>query len=525
MDIANRAVLRASKKRSRRERFQRLLIERLEARRLLAAEFGLNQEPSAAADIAWQVSEASQEPEAALAVLPTVSISSVTSLKKEGSSGPTVFTFQVTRGTDTSGSTTVGFSVSGSGANPAEAADFEGGVFPADTVTFDVGDVTKTFDVTVQGDSLAERDEQFTVTLSGDAGDAVEIEQATASSLIRNDDNVDAGDLPSHFRTLIDDNGPTHLAIGPTLGTERDVDSDGQPNAFADGDDTNGAPDDEDGVTFAPVKIGALAAEVRVFVSADTKLDAWIDFNGDGTLNGANEQIFRSQDVVAGNNILTFAVPADARAGSTYARFRVSTAGGLSIGGDAADGEVEDHVVTILGASGNGTVTTSSRTTESFQTRGVKLGDLDGDGDLDAFTVNFEQVNQVFLNNGSAGFTFNDQSSLTPFPVTGASTSVALGDVDGDGDLDAFVGNTGEANRVWINNGAGNFSDSLQALGSEDTTGVALGDLDGDGDLDAVSSNLNQGDRVYLNDGLGNFLETAQSLGTFDSYAVGFGRH
>ncbi len=360
MDIANRAVLRASKKRSRRERFQRLLIERLEARRLLAAEFGLNQEPSAAADIAWQVSEASQEPEAALAVLPTVSISSVTSLKKEGSSGPTVFTFQVTRGTDTSGSTTVGFSVSGSGANPAEAADFEGGVFPADTVTFDVGDVTKTFDVTVQGDSLAERDEQFTVTLSGDAGDAVEIEQATASSLIRNDDNVDAGDLPSHFRTLIDDNGPTHLAIGPTLGTERDVDSDGQPNAFADGDDTNGAPDDEDGVTFAPVKIGALAAEVRVFVSADTKLDAWIDFNGDGTLNGANEQIFRSQDVVAGNNILTFAVPADARAGSTYARFRVSTAGGLSIGGDAADGEVEDHVVTILGASGNGTVTTSS---------------------------------------------------------------------------------------------------------------------------------------------------------------------
>jgi hypothetical protein len=61
----------------------------------------------------------------------------------------------------------------------------------------------------------------------------------------------------------------------------------------------------------------------------------------------------------------------------------------------------------------------------------------------------------------------------------------ALGDVDGDGDLDALVANYEQANRVWLNNGSGTFSDSGQSLGSSKSVGAALGDVDGDGDLDA----------------------------------------
>jgi hypothetical protein len=57
---------------------------------------------------------------------------------------------------------------------------------------------------------------------------------------------------------------------------------------------------------------------------------------------------------------------------------------------------------------------------------------------------------------------------------------VALGDVDGDGDLDVFVANNGQANRVWVNDGSGGFSDSGQSLGSSFSYGVALGDVDGD---------------------------------------------
>ncbi|NIS73975.1 MAG: VCBS repeat-containing protein, partial [Deltaproteobacteria bacterium] len=67
--------------------------------------------------------------------------------------------------------------------------------------------------------------------------------------------------------------------------------------------------------------------------------------------------------------------------------------------------------------------------------------------------------------------------------VAAATSSIALGDVEGDGDIDIMEGNSVQPNRVWLNDGTGTFTDSGQGLGSSDTTSVALGDLDGDGDL------------------------------------------
>ena len=56
-----------------------------------------------------------------------------------------------------------------------------------------------------------------------------------------------------------------------------------------------------------------------------------------------------------------------------------------------------------------------------------------------------------------------------------SSSDVARGDLDGDGDLDAWVANTSlQPNRVWINDGLGNFADSGQALGNSYSNGVAL---------------------------------------------------
>jgi hypothetical protein len=67
------------------------------------------------------------------------------------------------------------------------------------------------------------------------------------------------------------------------------------------------------------------------------KLDAWIDFNGDGCWGGPGEQIFASQSVSVGTNNLTFDVPSYAIAGTRYARFRLSTAGGLGTEGPAME--------------------------------------------------------------------------------------------------------------------------------------------------------------------------------------------
>ena len=139
----------------------------------------------------------------------------------------------------------------------------------------------------------------------------------------------------------------------------------------------------------------------------------------------------------------------------------------------------------------------------------VALGDVDGDGDLDAWVVNSSgQPNRVWINDGLGNFADNGQA-------LGNSDSfvVALGDLDGDGDLDAWVANlNGQANRVWINDGLGNFADSGQALGNSNSTDVALGDLDGDGDLDAWVANLTQPNRGWINDGLGNFADSGQAL-------------
>ena len=153
----------------------------------------------------------------------------------------------------------------------------------------------------------------------------------------------------------------------------------------------------------------------------------------------------------------------------------------------------------------------------------VALGDVDGDGDLDAFTANqfAPQGNKVWLNDGSGTFTDSGQSlgSLR-------SIGVKLGDLDGDGDLDAFVANhSGSSpNKVWLNDGTGTFADSGQSLGSAASYGVALGDLDGDGDLDAFVANLlsSEPNRVWRNDGTANF-SVAQSLGNTASFDVALG--
>jgi hypothetical protein len=154
-----------------------------------------------------------------------------------------------------------------------------------------------------------------------------------------------------------------------------------------------------------------------------------------------------------------------------------------------------------------------------FQTsRDVALGDLDGDGDLDAFIANDPLANQVLINQGGAqGGTPGDFDLGTP-PEGGdglnPSFAVALGDVDGDGDLDAFVANRSgfpdQPNQLLINDGTGVLTLSANqpeggALISED---VALGDVDGDGDLDAFVANIGDAgvgtvgpDQVLINQG------------------------
>jgi len=134
----------------------------------------------------------------------------------------------------------------------------------------------------------------------------------------------------------------------------------------------------------------------------------------------------------------------------------------------------------------------------------VALGDVDGDGNLDLLEGNYTEVNRLYLNNGSAD-PFSGVSGTDISSDTDDTRSIALGDVDGDGDLDLLAGNYGSANRLYLNNGTANpFSGVSGSNISSDehyTTSIALGDVDRDGDLDLVAGNRLQKKRLYLNNG------------------------
>lgn len=166
----------------------------------------------------------------------------------------------------------------------------------------------------------------------------------------------DAGDAPASYGTQ--GAGRAQHVITPgtglTLGSCVDTEPDGQPSVGANGDDTNAGTsrvgscfDDEDGVIFDGAVVTCTTLDITVNAGAAGLLDAWIDYNRDGDFGDAGEQIFISQSLVAGLNGLSTVVPCAATGGASYARFRLSSAGGLAPAGDAADGEVEDYAVTI----------------------------------------------------------------------------------------------------------------------------------------------------------------------------------
>ena len=120
---------------------------------------------------------------------PSLSIAAANASLNEGNSGSTAFTFTVTRTGTTTGSSTASFAVTGSGANPAAAADFTGGAFPTGTVIFAAGETSKTITMNVAADATVEPNEGFTVTLSNPSAGTT-IGTATATGTILNDDGA-----------------------------------------------------------------------------------------------------------------------------------------------------------------------------------------------------------------------------------------------------------------------------------------------------------------------------------------------
>ncbi|MCB1609563.1 MAG: hypothetical protein KDI71_21575, partial [Xanthomonadales bacterium] len=200
---------------------------------------------------------------------------------------------------------------------------------------------------------------QFDLTILGLAGDQVtrlvsaRVEDDDGNSLSR-DASVtivfggsDWGDAPDlGYPTSSLDDGARHTIVaGFFLGSSVDAEGDGQSDFDALGDDNDGN-DDDDGVIFDSVLIPGATARLSVTASQVGMLDAWVDFDGDGSWDGAGEHVFTSQPLAPGANSLSFIVPGQI-ASNVVARFRYSSVGGLTANGPADDGEVEDYRLAV----------------------------------------------------------------------------------------------------------------------------------------------------------------------------------
>ena len=126
---------------------------------------------------------------------------------------------------------------------------------------------------------------------------------------------------------------------------------------------------------------------------------------------------------------------------------------------------------------------------------GGAVGDIDDDGDLDVFIIPGNSgPNLLYLNEAGAGFREDAASAGVAFTKNSTETyrqsGPVLGDMDGAGDLDLFLGGLeGDPTQVFANDGTGNFTNvtagsGLDRMSSPYTISAAMGDYDGDGDLD-----------------------------------------
>jgi tetratricopeptide (TPR) repeat protein len=147
--------------------------------------------------------------------------------------------------------------------------------------------------------------------------------------------------------------------------------------------------------------------------------------------------------------------------------------------------------------------------------------DYDSDGDLDLYVTRDAwegaATNSLYENDGQAHFV--DRAVDAGVEDLADSFTAAWGDVDADGWLDLYVadGITGSAaaNKLFLNNGSGGFSEKANERGVDDRSkslGVAFGDYDSDGDLDLYVANVAGPNRLYRNDGR-RFAEVAASAG------------
>ncbi len=261
-------------------------------------------------------------------------------------------------------------------------------------------------------------------------------------------------------------------------------------------------------------------------VDGDGDLDLVIANYGDNFPNPGNTVSIRVNDG-AGN----FTAPTTGAEVQVEPRPRRVALGDLDGDGDldmvvSVDNNSTAGVLTVHFNNGSGVFGAGTLLSTIEDIKALKLGDIDGDGDLDLLLA----IQPYFTGEGSVVLRINDGTGTFTEPASGASIEVelypqqiALGDVDGDGDLDFVTANTnGGSVSLRLNDGAGLFSTPTGGdfSAGSGTIGASLSDVDADGDLDLLVAIANSGRvRLWLNNGTGTFTpaSTNATIGVGDN--------
>lgn len=396
-----------------------------------------------------------------------LSITTNDSDKAEGDSGATVFLFTVNRSGDTTGTSSVQYTVETDGNNTANADDLTGVL--TGTINFEEDETSKVVAVSVQGDTDVEDDETFTVTLSNpvDAG----ITTASVGGIIRNDDrtvSIAAESASKNEGT----GGTTDFTFrvtrsGDVTGVETVVDYAIVHGTTNDADFGSVTPGQ---VTFAA---GETARTVTVQVNADADVEDSEEFSVSitaadnasiGTASAAGAIINDDSDISVA---ATDASKAEGDSGNTAFTFTISRDGDISqdatvtytVSGadvDAADfgGTLPTGTATIPAGQSSVTVTinvSGDNDVEPDETFTVTLSNSSAGSDIVGATANGTILNDdvdIFVSIAATDANKDEgDSGTTPFTFTvtrvgdsSAATSVNFEVTGGDADADDFGG-------------------------------------------------------------------------------------
>jgi hypothetical protein len=262
--------------------------------------------------------------------------------------------------------------------------------------------------------------------------------------------------------------------------------------------------------------------------SDNHSLPSWADFDNDGHFDLTVPVGFAG----SAGQVQLFMNGGDATFSRANAGDLTSLTGSFGLGAwaDYDNDGFADFVVTSLPANGDGKnllfhnngdgtftkVLAGALTSDLLVPATLIWCDYDNDGLMDLFVVSSspDRFNRLYHNEGGGNFTRIQTNVLAAdqWPVGGQGNAAALGDYDNDGLLDVFIAAGSTPNRLYHNEGAGGFTKvtsgpMLAHAAGATSWGCAWGDYDNDGYLDLFVSNSNGSNQLFHNNGDGTFIE------------------